>query len=293
MNDTRIIATGLLFPEAPRWHAGKLWFSDIHDRRVKTCTLGGELATVVEMPAPNRCSGLGFLPDGALLIVASPHKIMRFDARGLTMVADVSQLVAHGCNDMVVDANGNAYIGNLGYDFRAATPVPATAPLLLVKPDGTASIAAQGLGFPNGSVITPDGKTLIVGETFASRYTAFDIAPDGTLSNRRIWVQFDTLGFTLDQQDGRVLPDGCCLDAEGAIWLASPGIDQVLRVRPDGRITHRIKPSQAPYACMLGGPDRQTLFVLTAKTHHLPEVITARSGRVEIASVGVPGAGIP
>lgn len=293
MSETRIIAEGLIFPEGPRWRDGKLWFSDIHDRKVKTVTPEGKLEVVVEIPQPNRTSGLGFLPDGRLLIVASPDKIMRLDPAGLTTVVDLSTLVEHGCNDMVVDGRGNAYVGNLGYDFRAPNPVPATAPLILVKPDGSARIVAEGLAFPNGSVVTPDGKTLIVGETNAARFTAFDIEEDGSLSNRRIWAQFDDRGFTLEGREERVRPDGCCLDAEGAIWLASPGRNEVIRTLPGGKITHRVKPSQIPYACMLGGPGRKTLFICTAPTHVTPDVIDLKSGRIEVMAVDVGGAGIP
>jgi sugar lactone lactonase YvrE len=204
----------------------------------------------------------------------------------------MSSLVANFCNDMVVDGNGRAYVGNLGFDFRAPKPELHTAELVMVEPDGRARVVADGLGFPNGSVVTPDGRTLIVGETYAARFTAFDIESDGSLRNRRVWAQFDELGFCA-HNGPRIRPDGCCLDAEGAIWLASPGIDQVLRVREGGEITHRITPSQVPYACMLGGPDRKTLFVLTATTHAVPQVITARSGRIETALVDVAGAGFP
>ena len=292
-SDTRVIADGLIFPEGPRWRDGRLWFSDIHDKKVKTVDLAGNLEVVVEIPPPNRTSGLGFLPDGRLLIVAAPDKIMRLDPDGLKVVVDLSTLVEFGCNDMVVDSRGNAYVGNLGFDFRAAEPKPATAPLILVKPDGSARIVAEEMGFPNGSVITPDGKTLIVGETNASRYSAFDIGADGSLSNRRVWAQFDDRGFTLEGRSERIRPDGCCLDAEGAIWLASPGRDEVVRALPGGKITHRVKPSQVPYACMLGGPDRKTLFICTAPTHVTRDVIELKRGRIETMAVEVGGVGLP
>jgi sugar lactone lactonase YvrE len=293
MIETRALAEGLIFPEAPRWHDGKLWFSDIHDRRVKTCDLSGQVESVVTLPKPERPSGLGFLPDGRLLIVGCmARQILRLDPGGLRVHADLSHLVANYLNDMVVDARGRAYVGNLGFDFRAADAVLQPADIVAVDPDGSARVVADGLGFPNGSVVTPDGRTLVIGETYAARFTAFDIDESGSLSNRRVWAQFDALGFCADGGT-RVRPDGCCLDAEGAIWVASPGLNEVLRVREGGEIVQRVRPSQIPYACALGGPDRRTLFVLTASTHTLPAVVEARSGRIETLSVEVPGAGLP
>lgn len=293
MTDTGALAEGLIFPEAPRWHDGRLWFSDIHDRRVKTCDLGGRIETVVELEEPECPSGLGFLPDGRLLIVAAVRKqVLRLDSDGLSLHADLAPLVENYCNDMVVDGAGRAYVGNLGFDFRAKTPELRPADLVCVDAQGRARVVAGGLGFPNGSVVTPDGRTLIVGETYAARFTAFEIGENGELGARRIWAAFDDLGFSADART-RVRPDGCCLDAEGAIWVASPGLDEVLRVREGGEILQRVRPSQPPFACMLGGEDGRTLFVLTAKTHALPAVVRARSGRIETCRVDVPGAGFP
>jgi len=293
MTDTQALCEGLVFPEGPRWHDGKLWFSDIHARQVKTCTVDGRVETVALLEAPDVPSGLGFLPDGRLLVVgAVSRSLLRLERGGLVVHADLSGLVSNFCNDMVVDAKGRAYVGNVGFDFRAPNPELRGAELVMVEPTGHARIVADDLGFPNGAVITPDGRSLVVGETYAARFTAFDIAPDGSLDHRRVWAEFDALGFSADPRN-RIRPDGCCLDAEGAIWLASPGVDEVIRVREGGEITHRIKPSQIPYACMLGGPDRKTLFVLTATTHHVPQVIKARSGRIETLRVEVGGAGLP
>lgn len=292
--DTTILAEGLLFPEGPRWRDGKLYFSDIHDRAVKTCDLDGAVEVVVAMPPPHRPSGLGFMPNGDLLIVAQPYSVMRLGADGeLTTVADLEGLAPANCNDMVVDARGRAYIGSVGYNFRDPSVTPVPAPLVLLPPDGPPRIVAEGLGFPNGAVITPDGRTLIVGETNAAQFTAFTIEEDGSLSNRRIWARFDDQGFTSANRATRKRPDGCALDAEGAIWFASPGMDKVFRAREGGEITHTLTPSQPVYACMLGGPDRRTLFVLTARTHMIEEAIAARSGRIETIPVDVPGAGIP
>jgi sugar lactone lactonase YvrE len=277
---TKTLLDGLVFGEGPRWHDGKLWFSDIHANWVMTVDLQGRAEKIVEVPT--RPSGLGWLPDGRLLIVSMrDRKILRLDGTRLTVHADVSALASFDCNDMVVDGQGRAYVGNFGYDlFNDAPQKPAE--LVLVTPDGKSRVAARDIQFPNGTVITPDGKTLVVGESFGAKLTAFDVAGDGSLSGRRVWAAIENM-----------VPDGICLDAEGAIWVASPLSDEVLRVREGGAVTHRLKPAQRPYACMLGGPDRRTLFVVTAETHHPPEALAKRSGRIETVEVEVPGAGFP
>jgi sugar lactone lactonase YvrE len=182
---------------------------------------------------------------------------------------------------MVVDAQGRAYIGNFGFDLFVGEP-PKPAEIVLVTPEGKARVVARDMEFPNGSVITPDGRTLIVGESFGARLTAFDIESDGSLSRRRVWAE--TPGAS---------PDGICLDEETAIWAASPLSDELLRVCEGGRITHRIRPGARPYACMLGAPDRRTLFILTAETHIPEEAVAKRSGRIETLRVEVAGAGLP
>jgi hypothetical protein len=173
------------------------------------------------------------------------------------------------CNDMVVDAAGRAYVGNFGYDYPEGQMKPAK--LARVDPDGTVSAAADELVFPNGSIITPDGKTLIVGETFAGRLTAFDIAADGSLSNRRVWAALPE----------RAVPDGACLDAEGAIWAASPTTNDVIRLKEGGEVLERITADQGVFACMLGGEDRKTLYVLTAAGSDPEDCATRRLGRIE------------
>ena len=276
----RVLLDGLVFPEGPRWHAGRLWFSDMHAHRVMTVDLAGRAETVVEVPG--QPSGLGWLPDGRLLVVSmTDRRLLRLDPGGLTVAADLSTLASFHCNDMVVDARGRAYVGNFGFDLIARAPF-APAELVLVPPDGAARVVARDLAFPNGCVITPDGRTLIVGESGASRLTAFTIEPDGSLVDRRLWARLEN-----------VVPDGICLDDEGAIWVASPVGNDVVRVRAGGTVVDRVRVSTVPFACMLGGPDRRTLFVATAESHE-PEVTQARrSGRIEVATVDVPGAGSP
>lgn len=276
----RLVLDGLVFPEGPRWFEGRLWFSDMHAHEVVAVTPDGERETIVEVP--NQPSGLGFLPDGRLLIVSMlDRKLLRLDPDGLWDVADLSTLAPFHCNDMVTDAEGNSYIGNFGFDLMAGDSPKATN-LVLVRPDGDASVVADGLQFPNGTVITPDGKTLIVGESWGQRLTAFDIESDATLSNQRVWGD---LGFP---------PDGICLDAEGAIWVAVPtNPGALVRVASGGEVLERIPVSDmGVYACMLGGAERKTLFSLEAPTSN-PQPGDPRLGRIRAFDVEVGGAGMP
>ena len=275
-----VLLDGLLFPEGPRWHNGKLWFSDMHARWVKTVDLEGKTEDIIEVPGWP--SGLGWLPDGRLLVVSmTDRRLLRLDPGGLTEAANLSKLASFHCNDMVVDSQGRAYIGNFGFNSAAQASF-ALAEIVLATPEGRARVVADGMAFPNGTVITPDGQTLIVGETYAARLTAFDIEPDGSLTNRRVWAPLK-----------EAVPDGICLDEEGAIWVASPVSSEVLRLREGGEVTHRIKVQTRAYACMLGGPDRRTLFILTAESSQPDEVQAKTSGRIEIVPVDVPGAGLP
>ena len=259
----------------------KLWFSDMIAGQVMAVDMNGKAEVVVEVP--QQPSGLGWLPDGKMLIVSMlDRRLLRLDAEGLVEIADLSDLASFHCNDMVVDHHGRAYVGNFGFDLNGQKPF-APAEIILVIPEGEGRVVADEMAFPNGSVITPDEHTLIVAETFGSKLTAFDIETDGSLSHRRTWAQLDG-----------AYPDGICLDAEGAVWVASPaGKIGAMRVREGGQITHHINVITQPYACMLGGPQRKTLFVLTAETIN-PEGARAKStGRIETVQVDVPGAGLP
>jgi sugar lactone lactonase YvrE len=282
LKDRRILLDGLVFPEGPRSRDEKMWFSDFFTHLVMTVDLKGNTETVVEVLG--QPSGLGWIPDGRMLVVSMmDRRLLRLDAEGLVEAADLSQLASGQCNDMVVDSQGRAYVGNFGFMNVSHPPDPIPAgEIVLVMPDGDARIAADDLAFPNGSVIPPDGRTLIVAESLSSRLTAFDIESDGALTRRRTWAHLE--GHT---------PDGICLDAEGAVWVASPESFQLLRVLEGGRVTHRMETSRKPYACMLGGPDRRTLFVLTAETADADEARAKASGRIETVDVDVPGAGLP
>ncbi len=270
---TEVFLEGLLFPESPRWHDNKLWFSDMDARKVMTVDMNGNSEIIVEMSTSP--SGLGWLPDGRLLIVSmEDERLLRLDSEGLVEVADLKELVTYRCNDMCVDKQGRAYIGNFGFELMKNPFAPAE--IVLVTPDGNARVVADNMAFPNGTVITPDEKTLIVGETMKSCLTAFDIEDDGSLTSRRIWAK---IGKN---------PDGICLDADNGIWVAAPGSGKVFRVLEGGNITHKVKvtPNQQPYACMLGGPDRCTLFITTSQH-------SRKGGRIETIKVDVPGAGLP
>jgi len=288
IGNTTTLVDGLGFPEGPRWHDNKLWFSDFRTGKVMTADLDGNTDVVVQLD--DQPSGLGWLPDGSLLIVSMTKQVLlKLNKNGLSLVADLSTLATSTCNDMVVDSRGNAYIGNFGAPIE--TPAAQLAEIILVKPDGGAQVAAKDMVFPNGSVITPDGKTYIVGETYAARLTAFDIQSDGTLANRRIWAQFDDMGVVKDRNvlRTRVLPDGICLDEEGAIWVASPNDrSEVIRAVEGGEILDRITVETFPYACMLGGEDRKTLFILTSDLYKSGMV-----GKIETVRADVPGAGFP
>ncbi|MBI5601831.1 MAG: SMP-30/gluconolactonase/LRE family protein [Deltaproteobacteria bacterium] len=278
--ETAVLAEGLLFPEGPRWHNEKLWFSDMHDCWVRTVDLSGKMEKIFEVP--HSPSGLGWLPDGQLLVVSMiDRRLLRLDPEGLSEAADLMDLASFYCNDMVVDQQGRAYIGNFGFDLAAGAPL-APAEIVLVFPDGRARIVAKDLLFPNGCVITPDGRTLIVAETFGNRLTAFDIDPDGSLSNRRLWANLEG-----------VHPDGICLDAEGAVWVAAPSPGLVLRVLEGGKVTDQMRVSTKPFACMLGGPDRRILFVCTSGSYISDEGRPRAGGRIEMVEVKVSGAGLP
>jgi sugar lactone lactonase YvrE len=272
---------GLCFGEGPRWRDGRLWLSDMHAHTVLTVDLDGKREDVLHVEG--KPSGLGWLPDGRLLVVSmTDRKLLRREPDGtLVTHAELASLTGGDCNDMVVDASGRAYVGNFGFDFEHGGKPQRTC-LVRVDPDGAAHSAATELSFPNGTVVTPDGRTLIVGESFGGCLTAFTIAEDGSLSNRREWAKLDA-----------AVPDGICLDAENAIWVASPVSNEFLRVHQGGAVSDRVPCGRPAIACMLGGPDRRTLFGLTTETTRAEEAVARRSARVEITGVEVPGAGLP
>jgi sugar lactone lactonase YvrE len=284
---TRVLAEGLYFGEGPRWRDGRLWLSDFNAHAVKSVSLAGDLRTEFEIE--DQPSGLGWMPDGSMLIVSMiKRQVLRRTPDGaITVHADLGHIATFHCNDMVVDSRGGAYVGNFGFDLDAAVAkgdIPGSlvmAKLAYVSPDGQARVAADDLAFPNGTVITPDGNTLILGESFGSVLTAFDIGPNGDLSNRRVWAELAPR-----------VPDGICLDAEGAIWVANPTAPECARVGEGGKVFEVIDTGQPCYACMLGGPDGRTLFMLTAAALGSGGGDTP-GGKVVVAEVDSPRAGLP
>jgi sugar lactone lactonase YvrE len=280
MRTLKVLIDGLAFPEGPRWHDGKSFFSDMHAHQVVAVDMAGKREVICEVP--NRPSGLGWLSDGRMLVVSmTDRKLMRLDRDGLKVAADMSRLAPFDCNDLVVDARGRAYVGNFGFDLHK-NETPRGTTLVMVAQDGVARAVAEDMMFPNGMGITPDGKTLIVGETFGRRLTAFDIDADGSLTNRRLWADL-----------GKSLPDGICLDAENAVWVACPTSSEVIRVKQGGEVVERIKVETDAFACMLGGPDGRTLFVATAPNSDPEKCRETRGGRIETTQVEVPRAGLP
>ena len=274
-----VLAEGFGFVEGPRWHDGRLFFSDMGSKQVLTVDLDGVVEEVCVVEA--RPSGIGWLPDGRMLVVSmNDRRVVRLEADGtLVEHADLSELASAPCNDMVVDGRGNAYVGNPGYDMRnPPSPLP-TAELVLVRPDGSAEVVDREVLFPNGPAVTPDGRTLIVAETMGRRLTAFDIADDGTLANRRTWADL-----------GQRLPDGIALDAEGAVWFADAGGDACVRVLEGGEVTDVVATGRGCFACALGGPDGTTLFLLTGEGFS-GEAMRKRTAAIETITVAVPAAG--
>lgn len=276
MSEPKVLLDGQIFLEGPRWHEGKLWFSDMHAHQVKTVDLNGRTEVIAEVEAWP--SGLGWLADGRLLIVSmTDRKLLRRDPGGLKVHADLSKLASFYCNDMISDAKGRAYVGNFGYNlFTNEAKKPAE--LILVNPEGSARVAADGLDFPNGTVITAGGKTLVVGESMGGRLTAFTVNDDGSLTNRRLWADL-----------GKATPDGIAIDAENGIWVASPFTHELMRVKDGGEVTDRIKFEAMPIACALGGPGRRTLFILTADSVDPDECRAKKSAKIYTQEVAIGG----
>lgn len=280
MTSYDIFLDGLDFGEGPRWHDGRLWYSDFYQHRVYTVDAAGHREVAVEFAGDGQPSGLGWMPNGSLLIVSMlDRKVMKWSDGQLTEHADLSHIAGFHCNDMIVDAAGNAYVGNFGWDIVTDFANLTPADLALVRPDGTTEVAAAGLLFPNGMAITPDGKTLVVGETFGAQYRAYDIAADATLSNDRVWAAVPGTA-----------PDGCDLDAAGGIWFADARGSQVVRVVEGGEITETMPTGDGCFACVLGGEDGRTLFALCAPGSAPHEVEGKGAGSIRTFTVDVPSA---
>jgi sugar lactone lactonase YvrE len=287
---------GLAYLECPRWHDGRIWFADFYTYRVYSAAEdGSDLRTEAEVP--QQPSGIGWLPDGRLLVVSMRDaRILRREPDGtLVTHADLAGHVAGYPNDMVVDARGRAFVGEFGFDLMGGKPL-RTAVLLRADPDGTVTTVAEDLWFPNGSVITDD-NVLLVNETFGNRVSAFDIAEDGSLANRRVWAKFGELPTETEPDKLLpqivVAPDGCGLDADGALWLADAIGNRVLRVRAGGEITAEIAVGTGVFACMLGGADGHTLFLCAAPDFAEEARKNAREGKLLSTRVETGHAGRP
>jgi sugar lactone lactonase YvrE len=276
--------SGVAFGESPRWHDGRLWFSDWGAKEVIALDPAGHGEVVLRVEFPSFPMCIDFLPDGRLLIVSGQEgRLLRREPDGsLTTYAQLSAVSDFPWNDIVVDGRGNAYVNNAGFDFPGGEF--ATGTVALVTPDGSVREVADGVAFPNGMAVTPDNSTLIVAESYASRLSAFEIAVDGSLSDRRVWAE---LG------EG-VPPDGICIDADGAVWYADVPNKRCVRVAEGGNELARVELDRGCFACTLGGIDNRTLFVV-AQEWQGPETMAAgaRTGQVLAARAPAPGAGWP
>lgn len=290
------LADGYSFTECPRWHDDRLWFVDFYTYRVYSAAADGSDVRV-EAEVPQQPSGLGWLPDGRMLVVSMKDaRILRRETDGtLVEHADLSDHVGGHPNDMVVDRQGRAFVGEFGFDLMGGASF-RTSTLLRVDPDGAVTEVADGLYFPNGSVITDD-DVLLVGETFGNRVTAFDIADSGELVDRRVWARFGELSEETELEallpELSVAPDGCCLDADGALWIADALASRVVRVTAGGEITDQIDTPSGVFACMLGGDDGRQLFLCTAPDFHEEARKNAREAILMSTRVEVPRAGLP
>ncbi|MDO5692794.1 MAG: SMP-30/gluconolactonase/LRE family protein [Pseudomonadota bacterium] len=295
MSAFHTLLSGYTFFEGPRWHDGRLWLSDFYTHQVIACDMQGQVEKMADVPG--QPSGLGWLPDGRLLIVSMrDRKLLRREPDGqLVTHADLSGVTTGHCNDMLVDTQGRAWVGNFGFDLMGGAPF-STASLARVDPDGGVQVVARDLYFPNAVMVTPDGKTLVVNESFGNRLSAFDLAADGSLGPRRDWAVFGPLarGDKLDDYiaGGKLAPDGGVMDAEGAVWVADALGNRAVRVAEGGRVLQEVSTgAMGTFACTLGGPDGRTLFLCVAPDFLEHNRVAAREAQIWTLKVDVPGMG--
>ena len=279
----KTLMTGIAFGESPRWHDGRLWFSDWGVGEVIALDIEGNHEVMASLGQPAFPMCIDFLEDGRLLVVdAGERKLLRQEPDGsLASHADLSAAAPLGCNEIVRDGRGNIYLNEAGFEFPGGEFKPGT--ILLLTPDSESRTVGEGVAFPNGMAITPDNSTLICAESYGKKLTAFDIGDDGGLSNQRVWA---------DLGDG--VPDGICIDAEGAVWYGDVPNKNCVRVAEGGEILETIDLDHGCFACMLGGPDGKTLFMVGQEWKG-PEAMAGgeRTGEVQIADAPVAGAGWP
>jgi sugar lactone lactonase YvrE len=275
--DHHVLLEDLVFPESPRWRDGRLWVSDWGAGEVIAVDPAGPHEVVARVESFPMC--IDHLPDGRLLIVSSPdRRLLRQERDGtLEVHADLASLGNHPWNDIVVDGQGNAYVNNIGFDFPGGEYAPGF--ITLVTPDGVARRVADDLAFPNGMAVTTNNAWLIVAESYGQKLTAFDIAPDGSLSGRRTWASVHDH------------PDGICLDADGAVWYGDVGNKRCVRVREGGEVLQIIDVDRGCFACALGGENRRTLFMTVNEWSGPEDLRGARKGQVLAMEVDAPGIG--
>jgi sugar lactone lactonase YvrE len=277
------LLSGLMVGESPRWHVGRLWLSNWGAREIVSVDLDGKGRVEAQVDTTIPFS-IDWLPDGRLLVVSGPEGLLL--GRGadgeLEAHADLTGLSEFAWNEIVVDGRGNAYVNGAGFDMMAGAEF-APGLVALVTPDGTARQVADGVAFPNGMAVTADNATLIVAESYGGQLTAFDIAADGGLENRRVWAHL-----------GDGVPDGICIDAEGAVWFADVPNKRCTRVREGGEVLGAIELDRACFACALGGPDGTTLFMTAAEWRGPENMFDGPpSGQVLTAVAPAPRAGWP
>lgn len=282
MQSVRTLLTGLGFGESPRWHENRLWFSNWGMQEVVAVDLDGKSEVMLRVPTTLPFS-IDWLRDGRLLVVSGREGLLlrREPDGSLVTHADLRSLSEHGCNEIVTDGRGNAYVNGGGFDLPGQKV--ASGIISLVTPGGSARQVADGIAFPNGMVVTPDNSTLIIAESHGKRLTAFDIAADGSLSKRRVWA---------DLGDG--VPDGICIDADNAVWYADVPNKRCVRVREGGEVLQTVNVDRGCFACMLGGVDKKTLFIMAAEWHGFAKMMDGLgTGQVLTVKAPAPGVGWP
>ncbi|MCW2632854.1 MAG: gluconolaconase [Pseudonocardia sp.] len=282
MADPQVLMTGIAYGESPRWHDGRLWFCNWGTDEISAVDVHGNSQIMLRVPTTIPFS-IDWLPDGRLVVVSGPEALLLTELPdgSLVTLADLTGL-GGGFNEIVVDGRGNIYVDNAGFDLMAGAAF-APGNVVLVRPDGSAREVADGIAFGNGMAVAPDNSTLIVAESYGRRLTAFDIAADGGLANRRVWA---------DLGDG--VPDGICIDAQGAVWYADVPNQRCVRVREGGEVLQTVEVDRGCFACMLGGQDRTTLFIMAAQWRGAEHMTgESRTGQVLTVAAPAPGAGWP
>jgi sugar lactone lactonase YvrE len=278
--DVKILLSGLMLGESPRWRDGRFWVSDWAAHEIIAIEPDGRHEVVVREKSFPLC--MDFLPDGRMLVMSGRRVLRREPDGALAVHADLSSLSPFGWNEIVVDGRGNAYVNNPGFDLMAGADF-APGIIALVAPHGSAREVAGGVAFPNGMAVTPDNSTLIVAESYGRKLTAFDIAADGGLSNQRVWAGL-----------GDGVPDGICIDAENAVWYADVPNRRCVRVREGGEVLATINLDRGCFACMLGGADRRTLAMVATEWRGPAGIADGkRTSQVLTVPAPAPGAGWP